>query len=342
MRTLDGSTGEGGGQILRTSLALSMMTGQPFRIHSIRARRARPGLMRQHLCAVRAAAEISGAELTGDVVGSTELVFRPGRVRSGAYTFSIGTAGSATLVLQTVLLALLAAEGDSSVVIEGGTHNPMAPPFDFIERAFLPLLRRMGARVSAELSSYGFYPAGGGRVEVTIEGGSKLGRLSLLDRGALRSTRLRAIVSQLPGAIGVREVDAFLAEVPWDRACARPEMVRGGVGPGNALVAEVEHEHVTEIFTGIGERGVRAETVAARVAAEVKRYLATEVPVGEHLADQLLLPMALGEGGEFRTLAPSGHTKTQAEIIGVFLDAKITMDARAEEDVRVEVKGVRG
>ncbi|TKD06607.1 RNA 3'-terminal phosphate cyclase [Polyangium fumosum] len=341
MLTLDGATGEGGGQILRSSLALSMVTGQAFRVHSIRARRSKPGLMRQHLAAVRAAAEVSGAALEGDVINSRELVFRPSAVKHGSYRFAIGSAGSATLVLQTVLPALLATAGSSSLVFEGGTHNPMAPPYDFVERAFLPIVRRMGASISAQIVSYGFYPAGGGRVEVTVEGCPRLAALALLNRGEVRRTQLRALVSQIPGTVGLREVDAFLAEVPWDRACARPEVVKNSPGPGNALVADVESEHVTEIFTSFGERGVRAEAVAEKLAKEVKRYLVAGVPVGEHLADQLLLPMALGEGGAFRTLAPSGHTRTQVEVIRTFLGTEVRMDERGAEECVIEVKGMR-
>jgi RNA 3'-terminal phosphate cyclase (ATP) len=341
MITIDGSRGEGGGQILRTSLALAVITGQPFRMEAIRARRSKPGLMRQHLSAVRAAAEVSGAEVSGAALGSRELTFRPGPARTGAYRFPIGTAGSATLVLQTVLPVLLVAEGSSSIVIEGGTHNPMAPPFDFVERAFLPILQRMGARVTSRLVSHGFYPAGGGRVEVALEGGARLGRLTLLSRGALVARRMRAIVSRLSGAIAAREVEAFLAEVPWDEADAQPEVINDSPGPGNAIVAEVAYEHVTEVFTAIGERGVRAEAVAARVASEVNRYLASSAPVGEHLADQLLLPMALGQGGEFRALTPSEHTRTQAEVIRFFLDVDVRIEDVAEDDCRIEVRGVQ-
>ncbi|MDC0739765.1 RNA 3'-terminal phosphate cyclase [Polyangium mundeleinium] len=341
MLTLDGATGEGGGQILRSSLALSMVTGQAFRVHSIRAKRSKPGLMRQHLAAVRAAAEVSGAVLEGDAIGSRELVFKPGAVKHGSHRFAIGSAGSATLVLQTVLPALLATAGNSSLVFEGGTHNPMAPPYDFVERAFLPIVRRMGASISARLVSYGFYPAGGGRVEVTVEGCPRLAALSLLDRGEVRRTQLRALVSQIPGTVGLREVDAFLAEVPWDRACARPEVVKNSPGPGNALVADVESEHVTEVFASFGERGVRAEVVAEKLAKEVKRYLEAGVPVGEHLADQLLLPMVLGEGGAFRTLSPSGHTRTQVEVIRTFLGTEVRMDERSAEACVIEVKGMR-
>ena len=162
--TVDGSKGEGGGQVLRTALALSLVSGQPFRIDRIRAGRAKPGLMRQHLTAVRAAAAIGQARVSGDHIGSTELAFTPSRVAGGDYTFAVGSAGSATLVLQTVLLPLLLARESSRLTLEGGTHNPWAPPFDFLTRAFLPLVNRMGGRARASLIRPGFYPAGGGRL----------------------------------------------------------------------------------------------------------------------------------------------------------------------------------
>lgn len=339
MLTLDGSSGEGGGQILRTSLGLSMVTGQPIRVHSIRARRQRPGLMRQHLCAVRAAAQVSNATLSGDEIGSKELIFTPGAVRSGTYHFAIGSAGSATLVLQTVLPALLMAEGTSTLVIEGGTHNSMAPTWDSIERAFFPLVRRLGAAISGTIQSYGFFPAGGGKVEVTIEGGAKLGELVLRERGKVIDTRLRALVSQIPGIVGAREVEAFCAEVSWwDRATARPEVIRNSPGPGNTLIADIMSEHVTEVFATYGERGLRAETVAETLAHYVRRYVYADVPIGEHLADQILLPMALGRGGAYRTLAPSDHTRTQADVIRKFLGTTIRFqETNNPDDVLVEV-----
>src|SRR6185295_18962730 len=159
MLKLDGSVGEGGGQILRTALALSALTGQPFQIDRIRAQRRKPGLMRQHLTAVRAAAEVCQATVAGDSLGSMALSFVPGAVKAGSYSFAVGTAGSATLVLQTVLPPLLVAAGPSTLTIEGGTHNPLAPPFDFLERSFLPLVARMGPQFEARLERWGFYPA---------------------------------------------------------------------------------------------------------------------------------------------------------------------------------------
>ena len=202
MLTIDGSFGEGGGQILRTALALSLVTGKPFRIDNIRAGRKNPGLLRQHLTAVNAATEISQAEVTGAGIGSRELTFAPGSVESGDYAFAVGTAGSTTLVLQTVLPALLIADGKSQLILEGGTHNPFAPPFDFLEQAFLPLVNRMGPRVTAELERPGFYPAGGGRMRVTIEPAGELKKhLDIPSRGEVRGRRAKAVVANLPISI---------------------------------------------------------------------------------------------------------------------------------------------
>src|SRR5258706_4645554 len=178
--------GEGGGQVLRSSLALSLLTSAPLRISRIRAGRARPGLMRQHLVAVHAATSISGAEISGAELGSTELLFRPGAIRGGDYHFAIGSAGSTTLVFQTILLPLiLGTTTPSRLSFEGGTHNPMAPPFDFLERVFLPLLARMGAHVDVALARHGFYPAGGGEWSATVHPVERLQRLDLLERGRI-------------------------------------------------------------------------------------------------------------------------------------------------------------
>jgi RNA 3'-terminal phosphate cyclase (ATP) len=340
--TIDGSMGEGGGQVLRSSLALSLLTGTPLRIDKIRAGRARPGLMRQHLVAVQAAGTISNAEVSGAELGSTALVFRPGRVRGDEYRFAIGGAGSTTLVFQTILLPLLlGASAPSAILFEGGTHNPMAPPFDFLERCFLPLLARMGARVDIALERHGFYPAGGGRWSAVVQPLSELARLDLLERGEIRMQSAESLCAGLPGSIGVRQVDALSAALGWERARCRPRMIAGTRGPGNALIASIESEHVTEQITGFGERGVSSESIAARVGEEVRRYLAAGVPVGEHLADQLLLPLALGNGGSFRTLEPSLHARTQLELLKLFIAA----EARATEESsgvwRIEVQGTR-
>ena len=338
MLIIDGSHGEGGGQVLRTSLALSLVTGKAFQIKRIRAGRRKPGLMRQHLTAVKAAARVGCAEVTGAELGSQELSFTPGAVLPGTYEFAVGTAGSATLVLQTVLPALLTASGPSELVLEGGTHNPFAPPFDFLHDAFLPVVNRMGPRVTANLERPGFFPAGGGRFTVSIEPASRLKPLSLLDRGTTERIEARAVVAQLSKGIGSRELKVVAKKLglTWDDM--RVEEVSSSRGPGNVLTVTVTSEHVTEVFTGFGQRDVRAEAVAAKAVKAAKAYLGAEVPVGPYLADQLLLPLALAGGGVFRTLAPTKHSQTNAEIIEQFLDVEIAFTEQGHNDWHVSVR----
>ena len=330
MIDIDGSGGEGGGQILRTSLGLSLVTGKPLSIRRIRAGRKKPGLLRQHLAAVRAAARVSRAEVDGDELGSRELTFSPRDVRPGEFRFAVGSAGSATLVLQTVLPGLMIADGPSQLVLEGGTHNPFAPPFDFIQKAFLPILQRMGPRVTASLDRAGFYPAGGGRISVGIRPEARLRELDLVERGRIVRRSARGIVAKLPLHIAQREVDCIRRKMSLDDDCVETDQV-DSPGPGNVVLVEIESQHVTEVFTGFGQRGRPAEKVAARVVREAKRYLEAGVPVGEHLADQLLVPMALA-GGRFRTLAPTAHMITNIETIERFLDVRIQI-AEVEPEV---------
>ncbi|MEN6624733.1 MAG: RNA 3'-terminal phosphate cyclase [Candidatus Sumerlaeia bacterium] len=338
MITIDGSRGEGGGQILRTALALSLVTGRPFRIENIRAGRRKPGLMRQHLTAVSAAAQIGHAEFKGGEIGSMRLAFAPRPAEAGHYHFAVGTAGSTTLVLQTVLPALMLADGPSELVLEGGTHNPMAPPFDFLERAFLPLLGKIGPNVTATLDRPGFYPAGGGQVTVRIEPAKALRKLELLERGHVVSRTARAAVANLDPKIAERELKVVGEKLGWPKESLKVAQLRDSHGPGNALTIEIESEAVTEVFTGFGERGVTAETVAERVVGEAKEYIEADgIPVGRHLADQLLIPMALAGGGKFRTLEPTPHTQTNAEVIREFIDVEIRMSEQAKDDWAIEI-----
>jgi RNA 3'-terminal phosphate cyclase (ATP) len=334
---IDGAEGEGGGQIVRTAVALAAVTGVAVRVVNIRAGRRKPGLMRQHLTAVRAVAQISGGEVHGAEPGSKTLELRPGAVRGGDYRFDVGSAGSTTLVLQTVLPALLAAPTASRLTLEGGTHNPLAPTFEFLDRAFLPLLRRMGARVEARLDRPGFYPAGGGRLHVDIDPARPM-PLHLLERGALRSRVATATVSALPFDIVRRELSALRAHLAWDESCFRPQTIRDPVGPGNVVQIIAEHEHVTEVFSSFGEKGLPAEKVAEALATEFLTWDAADVPVGSHLADQLLLPLAMAGGGSFRTLPPSLHTRTQAALVSRFLPVRFDLRADGAACV-VEVAG---
>ena len=313
---LDGAEGEGGGQVLRTALSLSMITGRPLRMVNVRARRAKPGLLRQHLTAVQAATQISSAEVEGATLGSQTLQFTPGTIRGGDYRFAIGTAGSSTLVLQTVLPALWYADAPSTVTVTGGTHNMAAPPVDFLARAWMPLMRRMGLVMDLELVRHGFYPAGGGEVRASVEPGTPK-PLELVQRGARLGMHARALVAGVPETVAQRELATLaqrLGELPGE-VVALPQRE----GPGNAVMVDVVHTDVTEVFTGFGERGVSAETVANRVANEVAAYLASGAAVGEHLADQLVLPLALAGGGHFTAAACSSHLVTNLAVIGRFL-----------------------
>ncbi|HEX6768837.1 MAG TPA: RNA 3'-terminal phosphate cyclase [Candidatus Binatia bacterium] len=336
MLTIDGSYNEGGGQILRTALTLSLATRTPFRIEKIRVGRKRPGLLRQHLTAVLAAARIANAEVRGAEINSTELTFAPQEVVPGDYRISVGSAGSTMLVLQTVLPVLMLAKEPTTLTLEGGTHNPAAPPYDYVARVYLPLLQRIGARVRSELISAGFFPAGGGIVNISIDPPAELRALDLRQRGKIVRCSARGIVSNLPLSIAERELAVVEQKLGWERSKLTAESVASR-GPGNTLFLEVESEQLTEIFTGFGQRKVRAETVAELAIDEAKRYLASEVAVAEHLADQLLLPMALMKGGVFTTLPLSPHSLTNIDTIGKFLPVKIQVHHDDSQRCAVEV-----
>ena len=337
MLTIDGSHNEGGGQILRTALALSLATRTAFRIENIRAGRKQPGLQRQHLAAVRAAAQVGRAEVSGDDLGSQQLTFAPNDIAPGEYKFSVGTAGSTTLVLQTVLPVLMLASKPSSLTLEGGTHNTAAPPYDFLAKTFVPLINRIGANVRMDLITAGFYPAGGGVIKVTIQPPSELNPLELTNRGQPRGKIARVLIANLPRNIAERELDVIAQRLSWPPSSLKIESVSSR-GPGNVVLLEVESEHITEVFTGFGERGVRAETVAENVVQEAQRYLASNVPVGEHLADQLLLPMALAKGGVFRTFPPSRHVQTNIDTIRKFLSPEIRLHSEPKRACMVEIE----
>lgn len=338
MIEIDGSFGEGGGQILRSSLALSIITQKPVAIYNIRANRKKPGLLNQHLTAVNAAAAISTAEIKGAKLGSRELTFTPRLVCPGNYNFDIGTAGSTTLVFQTVLPPLMLADSGSSIRLSGGTHNPMAPPFEFLETTFLPLLRLLGVGVEAKLERYGFYPKGGGVLIFKIEPVERkqLRPLHLDERGAVTEIEARSLVVNLPETIAERElatIEAKLGRLSSKKIIASSN----SIGQGNVAFIHTRSQTVTETFTRIGERGVRAEKVAGDAASEARQYLESTASVGEHLADQLLIPMALCGEGSFLTTVPSPHTTTNIAIIERFLDLKINSNEVGSGVWRIEV-----
>ncbi len=318
MIEIDGSAGEGGGQVVRTSLTLAMSTASPIIIRNIRARRSKPGLRAQHLAAVRAAAAICGARIEGAAIASTMLTFVPGALRPGHYEIDVGTAGSTMLVLQTILPALSLCRAPSQILLRGGTHNPRAPTFEFIQYAYLPLLARLGYRAGVSLERHGFYPRGGGVVRASIEPLRRGDFLELLERGPVTSRTARVLISRLASHIAQREIDVLRSRLGLREGACGIDTV-SAPSAGNTLHVRVGCTNIVTVFCGFGMRGVPAETVAGRVADEVERYLAAEIALDSHLADQMLVPLALAAGGRFSTLAPTGHTETNAAVIKHFL-----------------------
>ncbi len=334
MIELDGREGEGGGQVLRIALALSAVTGTPFRIHHIRGGRAKPGLLRQHLTGVRAVAEVCQARVEGASLRSTELVFEPGAITGGDWTFEVGTAGSAGLVLQALLPVLWSAPEPSTVTVTGGTHNPAAPPADFLVRTLVPALGTMGVAMEFRHLAHGFFPAGGGSYAVRVTPGP-LRALELEERGPIDRIEVTAWLANLPERIGQREI-AAVREV-LDLGDDDPAEIRTvpSPGPGNAVTVAVVSRSVTEVFTAFGRRGVPAEDVGREVAEAARAYLDRDVPVGPHLADQLIVPLALA-GGRFVTGPLTEHARTGIAIVERFVDRAPRVSPRVDQTLLVE------
>jgi RNA 3'-terminal phosphate cyclase (ATP) len=342
MIQIDGSQGEGGGQVLRSSLALSMATGKPFRMVNVRSSRPKPGLMRQHLTCVQAAAQVCGAQVTGAALGSREITFNPGAIKPGAYRFSIGTAGSTTMVMQALLPALLHAGGDSGfdILVDGGTHNGMAPPFEFFKLALLPRLAAMGATVETGMKRHGFYPAGGGTINVRVGKGTKATPLVAESIGDLTERRIYIVNAHIPAEVSRREISALAAALNWADHPSEVLEVTDSACPGNVLMAIVAGESVGEVFSALAERAKSSEEVAREVADQVHEFLRHAAPIGEHLADQLMVPMALGAGGSFVTGPLSLHSTTNIETIDRFLPGAVgTEPVGSGRCVRVTVRG---
>jgi RNA 3'-terminal phosphate cyclase (ATP) len=323
---IDGSYGEGGGQVLRTSLALSLLTGRPFRLRNVRAkRRPKPGLQPQHLTSVRAAAEVGGATLRGASLNSTDLTFEPGPVRAGRYTFDIGTAGATSLVLHTVYLPLaLRGGGPSELTLIGGTHVSHSPAFHFLDKTWRRYLELCGLRLRLEMRRPGFYPRGGGHVEAVIQPCAALTGLRLGNDTADAAVRGVCAVAGLPDHIARRQVRRIADRL--EDADVRPEAWPGG--PGNAVVLEAQTSPVPTVFSAIGAKGVPAEAVADEAVGEVRDYLAHgQGRVDEHSADQLVLPLALATGPSVvATRRVTLHLTTNVWVIRQFVERDVVCD----------------
>lgn len=333
MIEIDGSQGEGGGQVLRSALTLSVLTGLPFHIVNIRARRSKPGLAAQHLKSIDAAAAISKAEVQGAHLGSRELCFKPGGLRSGRYKFEIGTAGATTLILQTILLPLSRASSASTVIISGGTHVPASPCYHYIELNWLPCLRQMGIDAVLNLEQAGFYPQGGGRIQAIIRPSPRIRSLNLTQRGKLLDLRGISAVANLPRSIAERQRRQALLRLqelsapgnkiePKIKIVELPSPVKGTM-----LLLMAEFETGRACYFSLGELGKPAEKVADEAVTRLAEFLDSEGAIDQHLADQLLLPMSLADGASaLRTSRITSHLLTNAEIIQLFLPVKITIE----------------
>jgi RNA 3'-terminal phosphate cyclase (ATP) len=349
---IDGSYGEGGGQIVRTALTLSALTGRPVRLERIRAGRPNPGLGAQHLVAARGLAAVCGARLDGDRPGSSSLDFAPGGpARSGRYAVDVaagrrgGSAGSAALILQALLLPLALAPGRSELSVRGGTHVPWSPTADYLREVWLPALAALGVRAAVDQVAWGWYPRGGGEIAARIDGTTgPLSTVSLLEPGPLRLVRGRAVVANLPVSIARRMAEragGLLDEagLAWDvvaeRVCAP--------SPGAGLFLVAEHDRIRAGATALGRPGLPAEAVAERAVEALLAHERSGGAVDPHLADQLLLPLALGDGPScFSTGAVSSHLRTNAWVLERFGVADVAIETAAGLPPRVGVAPRRG
>lgn len=332
---IDGRDGEGGGQIVRTSVALAAVTGRPLRVIRVRARRSKPGLQAQHVAAVKAVATVCDAEIEGVRLGADRFRFVPGALRGGHFRFAVSTAGSAGLVLHAVLPALLRAPASSEVILEGGTHVRSAPPFEHLAHAFLPALHEMGVRAELTLERPGFFPKGGGRMVLRVDPWTKASAFERTQRleGSKVRLRGRSHVGKLPSHVAERAARQLakrdVAALPHlDAVAASP-------GPGLAVCVEVGEGQARDVVTALGEKGRPTESVIDEAVDQAHAHQRREAPVGPHLADQLLLYMVMGAGGRFRTIETTSHFETQVGTLRRFFDVEIR---RKNEGLHVGVE----
>lgn len=330
MVELDGSSGEGGGQILRTSLALSLITHKPFHLRNIRARRSRPGLQPQHLMSVQAAAAVGQGQLRGASLGSSDLVFEPGIVIPGDYHFRIGTAGATSLVLHTVYLPLALAAGPSRLTIEGGTHVKASPCFHFLQATWGGYMAYLGIALELSMRRPGFFPRGGGIIVANLPGGSQVRGLTITTTGKIDDLVIRSAVAGLPEAIARRQGERAYHRLKKLKLKAAIAYETWDGGPGTMLAVELPSQPVPTVFFGLGERGKPAERVADEAVDQVADYLRVQPSgVDAHSADQLLLPLALAnEASHYRVAEVTQHLLTNATVIGQFLDRKISCEGK--------------
>jgi RNA 3'-terminal phosphate cyclase (ATP) len=338
---IDGAFGEGGGQIIRTAVSLAAMTGRAVAVSNVRARRTKPGLQPQHLAAVRAAAALCDARLSGDSVGSTFFLFEPQTpVVAGNYQFDIGTAGSSPLVVQTVLMPLLLAAGASQVRVTGGTHVPHSPPVEYLEAMYLPALQRAGLDASLSYSAAGFYPRGGGQINVTIQGGVAPSSLDLSERGGLEKLEGFIVTSNLPEHVAERGADVVERTMKAvGRKVVMERREKPSPGPGAAVIVAAQCRGGWAAFSSIGELRKPMEKVAEAPCKEFMRWWKTGAACDEHLADQLVLPMAFASGeSQWTTPTITDHLRSVVWVTQQFLPVEVTLEEREDGTGLVQMR----
>jgi RNA 3'-terminal phosphate cyclase (ATP) len=337
--SIDGSSGEGGGQILRTSLTLACITGKRLHIENIRAARRRPGLARQHLSCVEAACRISEGKYTGAKAGSKVLDFLPGPVRSGDYNFDIGSAGSASLVIQTVLPTLFLTDGPSKVTVTGGTHNPWAPPYDFLVESFFPAIEQAGFKARCKLIKHGFYPAGGGRIQIDIQPwrNNTQAKIDICEPEEKIRIDARIYTAKLSAHIAQKQ-KKLLKKSKLKIDNIETIDVTDSDGPGNCITLFVRGRRTT-VFTAFGKRGKPSEEVVREIINPADSFLTGSGAVDSFLADQLLIYMAITGAGCFTTNELSGHLSTNIQTIKRFLDVDFDIEP-VEKSYKVTCRGL--
>jgi RNA 3'-terminal phosphate cyclase (ATP) len=342
MIEIDGAYGEGGGQILRSSLTLAALTGKPLHIHSIRANRRNPGLRPQHLAAVEAIARLTDAQVSGAALNSSAITLRPTRLRAGRYRFEIPTAGALTLVLQTVFLPLSFTGELTTLTLTGGTHVPWSPIFDYLERHWLPVMLALGFRAEINLKQAGFYPQGGGLVEVKIRPPQKLQPLALLSRGELTQIRGLSGVANLDDSIAKRQKHRALQQLYPLCSDTKIKTLRlPAPGKGTFILLKADFSaSCSACFTALGAPGKPAEQVADEAVGQIIKFLETDGCVDPYLADQLLLPLLVVVGDSaFSTSPITPHLLTNAHVIEQFVPGRIKIEGAVDALGRVTVRG---
>ncbi len=342
MIEINGSIGEAGGQVLRTALGLSCLLKKPFHIFNIRKGRKKPGLMPQHLMCVHAVKEILSANVRGDKKDSTELSFEPVKVKTGSYLFDIGTAGSTTLLLQAILPALAFTNSSSFIFLKGGTHVPFSPTFQYIKEVFIPILHRLGIEINAEIEQYGFYPKGGGRININVMPSGNIKSMSFLERGRINKIKGISGVGNLPISIAKRQKEAALKVLMAHMLDAEIDTISiPAYGQGTFIFLKVETDNCVVGFSALGERGKKAEIVGEEAARKLTNYINTSACFDNYISDQILPYLAMiSEKSYFTTSCITNHLLTNLSVIEKFLKIDYIVEGKTGSEGKITIKGV--